>query len=813
MKNYKKRLIWLLAGIILTACSFIPAKAAPGDLDITFGSNGFTTQWFNPSVETAAACLIQPDGKLILVGTISEDNTTGATNIEVRRYSQNGGGYTLDTSFSGGGIAFFPIGTNSDRAMGAALQADGKILITGDYWNGTNWDVFVMRLQSNGFADQTFGTFGSNGIVKTAVSSTTDTATSIAIQSDGKIVVAGYTANAGTDSMVLRYNSNGSLDTSFDGDGKAFASFTTSTERFNSVAIQSNGKIVAAGYAYITGTARDFSAARFNTNGSLDTTFSGDGKVTTPISTASNDEANAVKIQTDGKIVLAGSATSQNSFGLVRYNTNGTLDSTFDTDGKLNTNFTTDLDAARDLVIQSDGKLVAVGFATDGKRKVAAARYNSNGSLDPAYGTNGKVISYGDGEAVSAKLMSNGTVVAAIWADYDGNRDMAYASFQTNGYGGSNNDTPVSISNTHASALQPDGKTVLAGTFDYWNFRKCTLMRLNADGSLDTSFNGDGRVATNFTGFSSTPCTAYEVKVQADGKIVMAGSLGDYGFLARFNSNGSLDTSFNGTGYTQIYTGYRLFRIAIDATGNIYAISSSSTEPTNLFRFLPSGALDPSYDGDGILVVPGSFQYLRSLELQPDGKPLIVGGYFDTLFITRLNTDGAADTSFSGDGAVSESFPTLSLHGTGLRIQSDGKLVIAFTAYNYGGGVSGPYNFLIRYNANGSRDTAFGSGGTGQADYFPTGPIGSYIHGVAIQSDGKITTGSTMIPGNPPQSFLNRFSSTGAVDPAWGNNGLLISNTEVNHAAFYTMQMDPLDRITAAGDVSNGYIGVARYLP
>lgn len=812
----KKQLsaVSFIAVISILITSFVRVNAAPGDLDTTFDADGFVVHKFNQSEETAAACLVQPDGKLLVIGTVTQDNTTGFdTDIEVRRYTINQFNiHELDTTFGNGGILFFSIGSSYDRAFGAALQADGKIVITGDYWTGTNWDIFVLRLNSNGFADQTFGTFGSNGRVTTAVSSTTDGATSVAVQSDGKIVVAGYTANAGYDAMVLRYNSNGTLDTGFDGDGKAFASFTTSAERFNSVAIQSNGKIVAGGYAFITGSGREFSVARFNTNGSLDTTFSADGKAIASLSTSSDDEANAVRIQSDGKIVLAGSAANLNTFALARFSSTGSLDTTFDTDGKLTTNFTTDLDAARDLVIQSDGKLVAFGFmTTNGIRKVAAARYNSNGGLDSSFGTSGKALNLYDGEARSARPMANGYFFTANSAEFGENKDMTSLIVAPNGTQKSGEGSNVSRSNTNGSALQADGRIVLAGSFNYWNNSKCVLMRLNVNGSVDTTLDGDGRVATNFTGLASTECEANDVKIQSDGKIVMAGQLGTYGFVARFNSDGSLDTSFGG-GFVYAYNNESLEKIAIDAGGNIVAISSYDQTQRHAFRFQPSGTLDPSFDADGVRDIA----FGDAIELQTDGKILIAGSGNQSSSLMRLNSDGSNDLTFSSDGLVTEPFFPLAMFPTSLAVQADGKVIIASTGYNIGGGISGPYNNLIRYNTNGSRDTGFGSGGTGAAAPFSIGPngfIGPYIHGVAIQSDGRIVTGSAMNPGNPPQYALNRFSATGIADASWGSNGLRTYNSEVDNSLLVTMELDSSNRIVSAGNVSNGFVGVACFTP
>jgi uncharacterized delta-60 repeat protein len=203
-------------------------------------------------------------------------------------------------------------------------------------------------------------TLGTNGKVTTAIGGQ-DFATAVAIQSDGKIVVAGYSLNGANDDFALaRYNTDGSLDTTFDTDGKVTTAIGASVDRASAVAIQSDGKILVAGFSS-DGFSTDFALARYNADGSLDTTFSSDGKVTTAIG-ASYDYASAMAIQSNGKIVVAGSALINytDDFALARYNADGSLDTTFQIAGKATTAIRSD-DSAHAVAIQSDGKIVVVG--------------------------------------------------------------------------------------------------------------------------------------------------------------------------------------------------------------------------------------------------------------------------------------------------------------------------------------------------------------------------------------------------------------------------------------------------------------------
>jgi uncharacterized delta-60 repeat protein len=195
----------------------------------------------------------------------------------------------------------------------------------------------------------------------------TDMAYSVAIQSDGKLVVAGKNDS---DFAIARYNTDGSLDTSFSGDGKQTTDFGGS-DYIQSIAIQSDGKIVAVGAKFYAGF--DFAMARYNTDGSLDTSFDSDGKVTTDFGNFS-DVASGVAIQSDGKIVAAGKAGS--GFGLARYNANGSLDTDFDSDGKVTTGFGDWDGIGAGLALLSDGRLVVAGTASlGGTSDIAIARY------------------------------------------------------------------------------------------------------------------------------------------------------------------------------------------------------------------------------------------------------------------------------------------------------------------------------------------------------------------------------------------------------------------------------------------------------
>ena len=355
-------------------------NAAPGDLDTTFNTNGINITPIGDGIDEIYGSALQSDGKIVVVGT---SGSSSAGIFAVVRYNTDG---SLDTTFDLDGKVTTLILGNQDSARSVAIQTDGKIVVGGrSFKAGTGIDFVIVRYNTNGSLDTTFGT---DGKVITDFITVNELLNSIAIQSDGKIVAGGGSGSC----AIARYNTNGTLDTTFDTDGKVMTVNGTGAN-CTSVTIQADGKIVASGFA--TGASNaDFSVIRYNTNGSLDTSFDTDGKVLTDINAA--DNANGAAIQADGKIVLTGYSNSGVNFGTVRYNTDGSLDTTFDTDGKVETIAGVGSGAAKSIAIQTDGKIILAGQATVNFSGFnipvfAAFRYNIDGSLDTTFDTDGKV--------------------------------------------------------------------------------------------------------------------------------------------------------------------------------------------------------------------------------------------------------------------------------------------------------------------------------------------------------------------------------------------------------------------------------------
>lgn len=346
MKNILLSLIFILG--------FYPFLIAqPGALDPTFNTFGTVTTDFQGDDDKSNAIAIQPDGKVVLVGSV--DNTE--SDFGVARYNTDG---SLDNTFSSDGKLTLDLG-DYDVAYSVAVQPDGKILVGG---NGG-----IARYQPNGVLDNSFSI---DGMVK----ADTIFALAIALQPDSKIIVSGFN--------IQRYNPNGTLDATF-GNGGTVA-LNGRIRVAYAVGVQTDGKIVIAGR---DSTLTDFAIARLNSDGSTDIGFGNNGAVTADMG-EDGEWANSLAIQTDGKIVVTGPSEAY-SFFVLRFNTDGTLDNSFDNDGIVSTDFGGGGAISYSLALQQDGKIVISGVSgfINEFGDYAVARYNTDGSLDSGFGTNG----------------------------------------------------------------------------------------------------------------------------------------------------------------------------------------------------------------------------------------------------------------------------------------------------------------------------------------------------------------------------------------------------------------------------------------
>ena len=344
---------------------------------------------------------------------------------------------SLDTSFSGDGILTVSFSAGDDVGSGIAVQSDDKIVVVGTSDNGSGSSQFaVARFNLDGSLDPNFD---GDGIMTSSFSAGDDVGSGVAVQSDDKIVVVG-TSDSGSGSSelaVARLNADGSLDNAFNGIGRATVSFSAGNDAGSGIAVQSDGKIVVVGTSDSGSGNSELAVARFNIDGSLDTAFSGDGMVTTSF-TAGYDVGSGIAVLSDGKIAVVGTSDDLSTtwFAVARFNVDGSLDSSFLFDGTVITKFSlTGDDMGSGIAVQSDDKIVVVGSADDesGAFKFAVARFNADGSFAATDSNTGKVsVSFSPGDDIGSgiAIQSDDKIVVVGTVDYgSGSSDFAVARY------------------------------------------------------------------------------------------------------------------------------------------------------------------------------------------------------------------------------------------------------------------------------------------------------------------------------------------------------------------------------------------------
>lgn len=631
----------LILALLTLTCIFLPAAlAAPGNVDTSFA--GFTDDGIvQANALNGRGIVVQPDGKIVIVGY------PGGQSADILRYLPNG---EPDRSFGGDGRITIPppIGIEAITPLDVAVQADGKIVVAGRNTasiNAAGSDFLLLRLTSSGEPDSSFG---NGGYALTGFGNHRDCAMKVLIQPDGKIVAAGLAyINGDDDFAVARYNPNGSRDNTFDGDGKVAVGFGGDDQAYD-IALLNDGKLVVVGLnrnfeGLGGGTIQDdFAVLSLNPDGTPDTTFAGgDGKLTTGF--GGNEKATAVAVQADGRIVVLGHNSGSHKSHIARYMPNGNLDNSLDGDGKL----TISTDVLTDLALLPDGRMMVLGYSpsSDGNDKFAFRRLNPNGAPDTTF--------------------NNGGV---LWLDMD-----------TLGDRGTN------------LALLPDGRILAMGSDNL----RMYVTRLWPDGTFD-----DGGQQTHSLTFAPTYQpgyreTVYGMAAQPDGAFLVAGQVrnpaatrGD-AFVTRFQANGLPDLTFGTNGSAFIF-GPDPFRaataVAVQPDGKIVIAGYTAFNPQHtamdfmVARFLPNGSIDFNFGTGGVTLIDFAVRADKAtaLALAPDGKIVVAGPVEGSRFIwgvARLTASGQLDDSFNQGGKAYVDFP----HNNGVNavlVQPDRKIIL-----------------------------------------------------------------------------------------------------------------------------------------
>ena len=902
---------------VFTLARYLPN----GQPDPTFGLGGHVTTPFSGGSSSANALAVGDNGQLIAAGFVG---SPGATQAAVARYQADTRPIAQSTAFTvssdgfGQPITILPLdndfdpdgGTRlsvtqlsiphdqsnpTDRSQdtivlpgaaptvlpdGSSFSTDGTRVIftppngfTGTYTFyysvSDGWLTDEARITVNvstgglrgGARDPGFG--GPSGRVLTHLGFNNITAGSTVVQPDDKVVVAGLTTVNGQNQFaVVRYNADGSLDQTFHNGAAAVTDFANLAGLTPTVALQADGSIVVAGGTTVNGQF-EFALVRFRADGSLDTSFGNNGEVVTAFTNLISlaPLSPAVAVQADGKIVVVGGGLDGSNnvdFAVARFASNGTLETTFGNGSGANAgedlvNFNGGAALATAVLIQ--GSQIVVGGvttapstpdATGQGQNFALVRLNSDGSLDTSFGVNGSgeiVTDVRGTDILRALALDNGQVVAVGTADNGGNRDFAVVRYAANGaaidptfHGGAPLTVDFQGQNDEAfgAVVQADGKIVVAGyatVVNPNNFlgtanKDFALIRLNADGSLDTSFGNGGKVTTDFIGRDNS---AVGVVLQSSGNLVAAGSTFDIdptqalGLVRYLASNGSVDSSFGGSvrGFglvaaapgTQTATDSAAHATAVQADGKVVAAGTAFNAAGNrdfaLVRFNADGSPDTSFgslgNGSVLLDFGGGDDVVNAVTLIPgEGQEILAAGYATIggrreFALALFYPDGSLDTTFGNGGTVTLAVGAGAATINTVAVDDGGNLFVAGTALQNGRQVFALAHVILNGQTPGSLDPLFGTNGVVLTDL----GANASAQGLTVQSDGKIVVTGTVGGGTAADVALARYNLDGSLDSSFGSGGTV--RTDVGGADVASgIALQPDGSILVSGSTTTG---------
>ncbi len=642
-----------------------------GSLDNSFNGSGIATVEDNPGTQWyAGAVALQSTGKIIFAGSYTEEG--GAPVIKIFGYNANG---SRDNTFNGSGSFEYAVpGSGGESISGICIQPDNKILLTG----ASNGALLVIKLTTSGQADSSFNTTGIYTDDSYSVGN------NIFLRPGGKILIAGntvtFTETGGEwDYGITQLNEDGSIDITFAEGGTKVLS-VSGLDNEEAAILQANGSLIVLGFAnelpLIT-------MIKVNDSGNTDSSFGNNGvKMLHLLGT--DESVGALLVQPDRKIIAIGNKTpgvvDSSGIAFVRYQPNGTTDSSFGLNGKggypdYNITF-------RSAALQSTGKIIISGtsydFETGGINNIVF-RLNGNGSVDSSFGTSYRYISPAlNGAYLPSNIcvLNDNRIITAQNLPDDQGGYIAITRLTANGVPdnsfGSNGTTILYIDTAHYYAnnmvLQADGKMLISAEQNIGDsITRYILIRLLANGTLDNSFDADGIKALPVNGYLGEG--SLPVKVQPNGKIVVvATGMNEENTTAsvfRFNSNGTPDVSFNGTGRLLLQSsnpglpGIFLNDFALHPDSSIYitgAAYNTDSTVSFLMKIKNNGTTDTSVNSEsnGIITLPGKWK-ANDIIILPDSSILLGGSAFsntsnnDFLLVNYKKSSGIY--RFTGNGS------------------------------------------------------------------------------------------------------------------------------------------------------------------
>jgi uncharacterized delta-60 repeat protein len=810
---------------------------ADGTPDTGFGrGSGRVSVSIGSGNDEAWAAAAQADGRIVVAGLASSGS---ATDFAVVRLREDG---SLDPSFDGDGKAVIDLGGASEGATAVAISQYGRIVVAGYSGNGANDDFALLRFNANGSLDTGFS---GDGRQTASIGTQRDVAGDVAVlgdggtvSGDGTIVVSGSggTGGAGVTFALARFTGAGNLDTAFSGDGKLTtavgAPFAAATE----LRLLDDGRYLASGPASSL-SAMGFAVAGYLADGSADGSV-GATQSLAGVPVFREDGAPVVldadlRVR-DAELDAAGSyagltvtiarhlvADPHDAFAAAPGGTLGPLatggplvvgDATVGTvaaigEGTLSIAFGAGATAAH-----VDAVLRQIAYSNSADAEPATVRLDWTVS-------DGNTGAQGGGGALSATASKYVAIAGVNDAPTFAVDDGVAASvvFPLGGL-------------AYAAAALPDGAIVSAGSAYDGSGWRLALVRHRADGSVDTMFGDGGRVVTAIdapAGFAAgTPeAAARAVLPQPDGRLVVAGHVTDgrgHGalVLARYDAGGALDTTFGGGDGVVVAalggTDDQARCAALLADGRILVggvgLGAAGDDDFLLARFASDGTLDTAFGGGAGFVRTaaggaGSQDRALAIAVQTDGRVLLAGGSRsgdDSVFaIARYLPDGALDTAFGGgDGLVATDVGEVDDHATGIVVQGDGRIVVA----GAGASAATPYErdvAVLRYLADGSLDTGFGTAGRTVVDLATSLDLAAQP---LLQSDGRIVVAGSLDNGWRKDVAVLGLTPSGALDPGFGLGGrddARLDAVRVPRDAL-ALVADPQGRLVVAGNGLNG---------